>query len=167
MRVLLPIEKASDSQNNTQSARGFTTDQRIDIETLGLQKESMLDRKHEVAMVALSLEEGSMSNLVEAVERRAAQRCPKYNKSNVYWKKVDQLLLEQEELMEKIRNFNTSIIDQKPSALSISEFLNEPSPSKKRKVVHTDDVDNVSIESSADGSKSNTVAKATRDVREK
>ena len=127
----------------------------------------MLDRKHEVAMVALSLEESSMRKLVEAAERRALQRCPKYNKDNMYWKKVDQMVIEQEEFMEKIRNFNTSIMDQKPSALSISEFLNEPSPSKKRKVAHTDDVDNVIIESSADGSKSNTAAKATRDVRKK
>ena len=127
----------------------------------------MLDRKHEVAMVALSLEESSMRKLVEAAERRALQRCPKYNKDNVYWKKVDQMVIEQEEFTEKIRNFNTSIMDQKLSTLSISEFLNEPSPSKKRKVAHTDNVNNIGIESSADGSKSNTSAKATRDVRKK
>ena len=127
----------------------------------------MLDRKNEVAMVALSLEESSMSKLVEAAERRALQRCPKYNKSNVLWKKVDELLIEQEELMMKIRNFNTSIIDQKPCAVSISEFLNEPSPSKKRKVAHADDADNHSIESSTDGSKGTTSAKATTYVRKK
>ena len=127
----------------------------------------MLDRKHEVAMVALSLEESSMRKLVEAAERRALQRCPKYNKDNMYWKKVDRMVMEQEEFMEKIRAFNTSIMDQKPSSVSISEFLNEPSPNKKRKVEHTDDVDNVSIESSSDGATSNTVAKATRRVRKK
>ena len=127
----------------------------------------MLDRKHEVPMVALSLEEISMTKLVEAAKRTALQRCPKYNKNHVYWKKVDQMLIEQEELMEKIRDFNTSIMDQKPSALSISEFLNESLPSKKRKVADTDDVNNISVESSADGSNDNTPAKATRDVRKK
>ena len=70
-------------------------------------------------------------------------------------------------MIEKIRNFNTSIMDQKPSALSISEFLNEPSPSKKRKVAHTDDADNDSIESSTDGSKGTTAAKTTAYVRKK
>ena len=76
-------------------------------------------------------------------------------------------MIEQDELMVKIRNFNTSIIDQKPCAASISEFLNEPSPSKKRKVAHTDDADNDSIESSTDGSKGTTSAKATTYVRKK
>ena len=107
-------EKADEKQNDSESTRGFTTDQRIDIETLSLQKESMLDRKHEVAMVALSLEESSMTKLVEAAERRALQRCPKYSKTNVYWKKVDGMLIEQEQLMAKIKNFNNSIMDQKP-----------------------------------------------------
>ena len=153
-------DKKIDSSNDTQSARGFTTDQRIDIETLGLQKESMLDRKNEVAMVALSLEETSMSKLVEAAERRASQRCPKYNKTNVYWKKVDQLLIEQEELMTKIRLFNTSIMDQKPSSVSISEFLNEPSPSKKRKAADLDDAD-------TDGSNENASPTVTTSVRKK
>ena len=123
-------EKSDEKQNDSESTRGFTTDQRIDIKTLSLQKESMLDRKHEVAMVALSLEESSMTKLVEAAERRALQRCPKYSNTNVYWKKVDGMLIEQEQLMAKIKNFNNSIMDQKPLSV-VSEFLNEPSPLKK------------------------------------
>ena len=84
------------------------------------------------------------------------------------------MLIEQEELMAKIRNFNSSIMDQKPSALSISEFLNEPSPSKyarkKRKVADIDDGDNISVDSSvsnADGSDGNTSDEATRAVSKK
>ena len=69
-------EKANDAKGDSTSTRGFTTDQRIDIENLGLRKESMIDRKNEVAMVALSLEESAMTKMIAAAEQRAMQRCP-------------------------------------------------------------------------------------------
>ena len=133
-------EKALEAKGDSHCSRGFTTDQRIDIETLGLQKESMLDRKHEVAMVALSLEESAMTKMVDAAERRAMQRCPDYDSGNQYWKKVDGMLKDQDQLMVKIRNFNQSIMNQKPCDLSISDFLNEPSPAKKRKAIDLDEM---------------------------
>ena len=100
----------------------------------------MLDRKHEVAMVALSLEESAMTKMVDASERRAMQRCPDYDSNNQYWKKVDGMLKDQDLLMVKIRNFNQTIMNQKPSDLSISDFLNEPSPGKKRKAIELDEM---------------------------
>ena len=84
MREKEAAEKAINASNDKTGARGFTTDQQIDMESLGLQKESMIDRKHEVAMVALSLEESAMTKLIEAAERRAALRCPEYLESNPY-----------------------------------------------------------------------------------
>ena len=47
----------------------------------------MIDRKNEVAMVALTLEESAMSKLVEAAERKATQRCVSYDAENPYWKR--------------------------------------------------------------------------------
>ena len=38
-------ENAIDTRNESTSTYGFTTDQRIDIETLSIQKEMMIDRK--------------------------------------------------------------------------------------------------------------------------
>ena len=126
-------EKAIDSVNDATATRGFTTDQRIEIENLGVQRESMIDRKNEVAMVALTLEESAMSKLIEAAERRAAQRCPEYNPENPFWKKVDSLLVEQEKLMAKISGFNDSVLKRKTSICEVSEFLNSPSPAPKKK----------------------------------
>ena len=39
MRKKEAKDKVSDAKNDTASTRGFTTDQRIEIENLGLQKE--------------------------------------------------------------------------------------------------------------------------------
>ena len=74
-----------------------------------------------------------MTKLVEAAERRAILRCPDYDESNTYWKEVDDLLAEQDTLMNKIRSFNNEITILKPSSFAVSDFLNNPSPSKKRK----------------------------------
>ena len=82
----------------------------------------MLDRKNEVAMVALSLEESAMTKMIAAAERRAMQRCPEYDECNQYWAKVDVMLKEQDQLMIKIRNFNDKIMNQKPAATLVSDF---------------------------------------------
>lgn len=139
-RKLEAKEKELEAKGATQVNRGFTTDQRIDIENLGIQKETMMDRKHEVAMVALSLEESAMGKMVEAAERRAMQRCPTYDRSNEYWMKVDAMLKDQDQLMEKIKSFNQRIIDRKPDVLSVSDFINNPSPVKKRKAIDLEDL---------------------------
>ena len=143
-------EKAIDAENDTTSTRGFTTDQRIDIESLNMQKETMVDRKNEVAMVALSLEKSAMTELVDAAERRALLRCPEYDNTNPFWKKVDVLLEEQETFLGKIRKFNEQIMGNSASSFTVSEFLNQPSPTKpssnKRKATELDD--SISLDSS-------------------
>ena len=155
-------------KEDTTGKRGFTTDQRIDIENLGLRKESMIDRKHEVTMVALSLEESAMTKMVAAAERRAMQRCPDYDASNMYWARVDVMLKEQDELMKKIRNFNDRIMNQKPAATLVSDFLNTDSPKKKQKTngseVAVDEVtvDHVEVESDATSDASSNVAVASK-----
>ena len=138
-------EKETDMKGDTTGKRGFTTDQRIDIENLGLRKESMIYRKHEVAMVALSLEESAMTKMVAAAESRALQRCPEYDETNMYWARVDVMLKEQDELMNKIRNFNDKIMNQKPAATMVSDFLNKASPDKKRKTNGSDTSNLLSI----------------------
>ena len=58
------------------------------------------------------------------------------------------MLIEQEQLMAKIKNFNNSIMEQKPLSV-VSEFLNEPSPlKKKRKAVDIDGSDSSCIDNS-------------------
>ena len=102
---------------------------------MGVQRENMIDRNNEVAMVALTLEESAMSKLIEAAERRATQRCPEYNPDNPFWKKFDSLLVDQEKLMAKISGFNDSVLKRKTSIYEVSEFLNSPSPAPTKKRV--------------------------------
>ena len=145
-------EKAIDAKNDSTYTRGFTTNQRIDIESLSMQKETMVDRKNEEDMVALSLEESALKKLIDAAERRAIFCCPEYNADNPYWKRVEVLMKEQETLMEKIRGFNENIMTNNASAFTVSEFLNEPSPMKpssnKRKSPASDSNDTISVDSS-------------------
>jgi len=96
-----------------------------------------------VAMVALSLEQSAMTKLIEAAERRASQRCKEYDGENFYWKKVDDLLADQDKLMTKIRSFNNDVILLKRSAFGVSDFLNNPSPTKKRKATEVEVIDTV------------------------
>ena len=55
------------------------------------------------------------------------------------------MLKEQDELMLKIRNFNKTIINQKPNVGLVSDFLNNPSPNKKRKAIDIGDVTSVAV----------------------
>ena len=124
-------DKALVSKHDTESQRGFSTDQRIDIEALDVQKEAMRDRKHEAALVGMSVEGSVLSKQIEAAERRAASRCSDYDPENVHWKKVDSLLQDQDKLLIKIRTFNDNmLIDKSEGNVSVSSFLNEPSPKK-------------------------------------
>ena len=119
--------KMIDLVNDTKNVRGFTTDQRIQIESLNLQKQDIVDRKKERSLVSCIAEESALGRQIESAERRAASRCPTYDANNVYWKRVDDLLMRQDKVINKIGNF----IDQDDEPIStISPFLNEPSPEK-------------------------------------
>ena len=78
-------------ESTTSAVRGFSTDQRISIEQLNIQNESMLNRKNdrmlERVMISLSIEMNVIGAQVEAAENRATLRCPKYNKKICFGKK--------------------------------------------------------------------------------
>ena len=48
------------------------------------------------------------------------------------------MLVDQDKLMTKICSFNNDVIMQKPSSFGVSDFLNNPSPRKKRKASDLD-----------------------------
>ena len=99
----------------------------------------MLER----VMIILSIEINAIGVQVEAEENRATSRCPKYNKNNVLWKKVDNLLKEQERIILKIKEFNNKTIQSAHTPV-VSEFLNlsspDNSPDQKRKAISTTEV---------------------------
>ena len=134
-------EKVDDSVHDLSAARGFSTDQRINIETLNVQKQNQIDRIAEAAIVAISVEESAIARQVEAAEKRAIQRYPEYNADNYFWKRSDELLQRQEDIMQEIREMNTKKVENNEKGHgSVSEFLNAESPvkeSKKRSSVVT------------------------------
>merc|ERR1740136_465780 len=92
----------------------------------------MRDRNHEAALVGMYLEGSLLSKQVEAAERRTASRCSDYDPENVHWKKVDNVLLDQDTLLFKIRTFNDNmLVDKSEENVTASSLLNEPSPKKE------------------------------------
>jgi len=77
--------RRDDAFTDVTAARGFSTEQRIDIENLNVKKQSLLDRQRESRIVGFSIEEAALSRQVESAERRAALRCPEYDPVNIHW----------------------------------------------------------------------------------
>lgn len=124
--------KALESKHSTVSQRGLLTDQRIDVKALDVQKEAIRERKHEAALVGMFIHESALSKQIEAVERRAASRCNDFDPENIYWKKVDILLQDQDKLLLKIRTFNDNmLINKSKRNVSVFLFLRKPSPNKE------------------------------------
>ena len=77
--------------------RSFSTDQRISIEGLFLQKQLFKHQQKETSMVAMISHERAISSQIELAERRAVQRCKRYDATIMHWKVVDKLLEKQVE----------------------------------------------------------------------
>ena len=77
-------EKDANRARASSAVRGSTTDQRIDIEQLGVLKMSCTDRRNEAAIFNLSIEEGVLASQVELAENRADTRCPVYDKGDMF-----------------------------------------------------------------------------------
>ena len=121
-------EKRKDDKSDMTSERGFSTDQRIEIENLNVRRQERTDRQRESNMVGLSIEEAAISRLIKQAERRAEARCAEYDPGNKFWKKVDDLLQKQDEIMLKMTMYNNiNTITKVDSSLS---WTTNFSPSK-------------------------------------
>ena len=101
-------EKRLGNNTDTSLSRGLTMDQRIEIQNLNVRHQVMSDRQREAAIVGFSVEEGMISRQLEQAERRAESRCPQYDATNVYWKKVDTLMEKQDGVLRRIEVYNCS-----------------------------------------------------------
>ena len=106
-RIAEKKSKSVDAEHDSSANRGFTTSQRIEIESLNLQKEVSAGRHREATIVALSIEHSAVARQVEAAEKRATLRCPVYNKNNFYWKRTDELIEREQSVVTRIQEFNT------------------------------------------------------------
>ena len=114
--------------------RGFSTDQRISIESLNINRQRLTHQKEETRLVGLSIHESAIGRQIESAEARAKERCPKYDAKNFYWKRVDYLLEQQDIITRNMGSYTKTLMkDNKkmPEKVSVSDFLNQPSPAKK------------------------------------
>lgn len=129
-RKLDEAEKNCDRANDNSNDRGYSTDQKISIEGLRIQKLNHVQTTNESNLVALIAHESAIARQVDAAERRATVRCKKYDPNNVHWKHVDTLLEEQAELTRNIKTFTRSI---KPVSLDndLYDLTGDKDDSKK------------------------------------
>ena len=133
-KEMIRLRGGNDAAHDQSAVRGFSTDQRIDIEKLNVQQRMLKDRRDETTIVALSIEESAIGRQLGVAEKRAEQRCPKYDATNVYWKQVDQLIEDQQSVMDRIRAFNTPVTTSIQNT-KVSEFMNQDSPIKNKNVL--------------------------------
>jgi len=125
-------QKDNERVHDTSAERGFSTDQRISIEQLSVQKQSCIDRKNEALMFNLAIEESALARQVEVSETRAQLRCPEYDENNLFWKKANAIIQKHELVMGRMSNLNSQCDTvSHASSPKVSEFLNESSPMKK------------------------------------
>ncbi len=128
-------QKKFERAHDTESHRGFSTDQRISIESMNINKKRLIHQQNETRLVGLSIQEAAIRSQIESAESRANSRCPKYNKNNVYWKRVDELLEEQDQVIKTIKEHSQALIDNDVTQSTqsfVSDFVNQESPAKKR-----------------------------------
>ena len=92
-------DKKDAARSETNATRGFSTDLIIEISNLNERRQERRDRLRETSMVSLSIENSAITTSLTNAERRAEARCKKYDPNNVFWKKVDQLIEQQEEVV--------------------------------------------------------------------
>ena len=132
LRAKVKGDKDSSRQNDSVSERGYSISQQIEMEHLNVQKQTMLDRQNETAIVALSIEEGAIGRQLLAAETRADSRCPVYDPNNSYWKRVDVLIAKQENVMQRISSFTANKTVQADSNVDIMVPSSKGKGNKKR-----------------------------------
>ena len=81
----------------------------------------MTERKREASLTALSIEASAVSRLLENAKKRAETRCPTYNKNNILWKRVDELMAKHEGIVNRISVFDTK--ESVKSDPKVTDFL--------------------------------------------
>ena len=163
-------KKNSERDTDTSSIRGFSTDQRICILSMNIDKKRLEHEKNESLMVGLSIHQAALGRQLESAEARAESRCPKYNKNNVYWKRVDELIKEHDELVKTISERTMSLFkntDDDVVEEEVSDFLNQRSPVAKRKYTElVDDGDGVKLFDIEESVDNETNVEVSLDVKE-
>jgi hypothetical protein len=93
----------NEKKTDTSSVQVFSTDQHISIQSMNINKKRLVKHhKNQTLLVGLSIQESAISCQVESAKARATTHCPKYDRNNLYWKRVDELIVKHDELVKSI-----------------------------------------------------------------
>ena len=89
--------------------RGYSTDQKIQLKMIDLTTKQTNDRGRESILMGLCIQESALTKQIDRAERMADRRAPDDmdDLSNKWWKKVDDLIKEQEKVIDKIADINS------------------------------------------------------------
>jgi hypothetical protein len=129
-------EKDNERSSDMTNVRGYSTDQRISIEHMNVSIRRLEHQQKESKLVGLSIQVSAIGTQIASAEARAIQRCPQYDPTNIYWKRVDQLIEQETEVVFTMNKYNNDLLidDHKlKDGPQISSFLNQASPVKTSK----------------------------------
>ena len=104
--------KKDDKKSDSNNGSGLSIENRLRIESLEVQRETASNLKTTTTIYALVSLDNSITKRIEAAEKRVSCRCPQYDADNMYWKIVDKLILEQNEVAYWLKKTNLLCIAQ-------------------------------------------------------
>ena len=128
-------KKKVERKLDASAVRGFSTDQRITIESINVNKQTLKHLQDETQMVALGLQETAIRAQLTHATSMAERQCPKYKDTNMFWQRADALQKRHADAIVAIMNLTTNIQKKDPKEdtdVNLSEFLLQESPTKKR-----------------------------------
>ena len=132
-RRKVTMKKNSEERENDRSAvRGFSTDQRINIQALNINKKRLEHQRNQTYLVGLSIQDAAMARQIESAEKRATIRCPVYNPRNMHWKICDDLIKTHNELVSSITSKTEALFSNENDEKdddgddTVGTFLNQP-----------------------------------------
>lgn len=86
-------EKEIERNEDTDNARGLTTDQMINLESVKIQRQMFDGKKQEMAMAGMSMQNQMLNDMIARAERRAERLCPERDPEQQHhiWKKREML----------------------------------------------------------------------------
>ena len=112
-RKAVTLEKNIQRMNDNSSDRGFSTDQKIQLEIVDLTRQQTKDRSRESILMGLCVQEAALTKQIDRAERMAERLAPNQmdDKNNKWWSKVNYLINEQEKIINQMATLNNKAIE--------------------------------------------------------
>ena len=106
------IAKQLQRANDSSADRGFSTDQKIQLEMIDLTRQQTTDRSRESILMGLCVQEAALTKQIDRAERMAERLAPDdiEDVNNKWWNKVKNLIHKQELIVTEMAKLNNNAI---------------------------------------------------------